>query len=81
METVEQRAVGMAALTFISRIAAELERQGVLTPGWSAAELRQAAQEAGHDVQYATNLDLQRALVRVLRTTADLLALPPTTPP
>lgn len=76
METVEQRAVGMAALTFISRIAAELERQGVLTPGWSAAELRQAAQEAGHDVQYATNLDLQRALVATLRKAAAVLTPP-----
>lgn len=76
MQTVEQHVVGMAALTFLSRLAAELERRGVLPVGWSAAELRQAAQQADHDVQYANNEMLQRALAATLRAVADQLDKP-----
>lgn len=70
MEQIDPRTVGMAALTLISRLARQLERQGLLAGGWTAAELHQAADQAQEAGPQASNPDLQHALAQALRTLA-----------
>ena len=70
MQTINERAIGMVCLTFLTRLAAELERQGALPAGWSAAELRQAADQAEAEIPNAANASLQEDLASALRAVA-----------
>lgn len=82
MEKIDAKILGMVSVTLLTRLTAHLERNGVLPLGWTAQELREAAQAADRNVTHGTDPALHEAFAAALRRVAEvsIQAQPPAAP-
>lgn len=77
MEKIDAKILGMVSVTLLTRLTAHLERTGVLPLGWTARELREAAQAADRNVTHGSDPALHEAFAAALRRVAEMSIQPP----
>lgn len=80
METIDGRVLAMVSTTLLTRLTAHLEREGILPRGWTAAELRAAAEAADLNVSRGTNPALHTEFAAALRRIATMCLQAPAAP-